>query len=234
MGSTIEFRRPDAKSAPGYFAPASQTNAPGIVLFEEWWGLDDRIKKTADRLASHDFNVVVPDLYRGRVAATGDEANHLMEGLDFGDAATQDAAGAAQFLRRSGAKRVGVAGFCMGGALAMLSAMHGDEFDAVSVWYGYPPAEAGDPSTIAVPIQGHWALDDGFFTIAGVDEIERKLTAAGNPPEFHRYDAKHGFYNSGEPGKGGLGHHHPEHAETAWKRTIEFFNRTLRAPRGES
>ncbi len=228
MGSILEFVRPDGKTAPGYFARAPQPHAPGIVLFEEWWGLDDRIKAAADRLASHGFNVVVLDLYRGRSAATGDEANHLMQGLDFKDAATQDAVGAARYLREHGATRVGVAGFCMGGALAMLSVMHGDEFDAASVWYGYPPAEAGDPAKISVPLQGHWAIEDDFFTIEGVDAIERKLTAAGAAPEFHRYDAQHGFFNTGEQGEGGLGHYHREHAETAWRRTVEFFDRTLR------
>jgi carboxymethylenebutenolidase len=229
MGSMIEFTRPDGKTAPGYFAPASAPDARGVVMFEEWWGLDDRIKATADRLASNGFNVLVPDLYRGRSAATGDEASHLMQGLDFGDAATQDAAGAARYLRARGAKRVGVMGFCMGGALAMLSVMHGKEFDAASVWYGYPPPEAGDPSRISVPIQGHWATDDAFFKPEGVDQIERKLKASGAQLEFYRYGAKHGFYNSGELGKGGLGHYDAEHAETAWRRTGEFFDRTLRA-----
>ena len=229
MGSMIEFVRPDGKTAPGYFAPASKSReSPGVVLFEEWWGLDERIKATADRLASDDFNVVVPDLYRGRHATTPDEAKHLMQGLDFSDAATQDAAGAARFLRERGAKHVGVMGFCMGGALAMLSVIHGREFDAASTWYGYPPAEAGDPGSITVPLQGHWALDDGHFTIEGVEAIEKKLKAGNVAYEFYRYDAKHGFYNSGEPGKGGLGHYHREHAETAWQRTIEFFDRTLR------
>jgi carboxymethylenebutenolidase len=229
MGSMIEFARPDGATAPGYLAEASRKGAPGVVLFEEWWGLDDRIKATADRLASHGFNVIVPDLYRGRSAATGDEANHLMQGLDFKDAATQDAAGAARYLRERGAKRVAVMGFCMGGALAMLSAMHGNLFDAVSVWYGYPPPEAGDPASITVPFQGHWALEDEFFAIEGADSLERKLQAGGKSPEFHRYRAQHGFFNTGEVGKGGLGHHHPEHAETAWRRTVDFLERTLRS-----
>lgn len=228
MGSMIEFTRPDGKTAPGYFAEAPPGNAPGVVLFEEWWGLDDRIKATASRLASHDFNVLVPDLFRGRHAATGDEANHLAEGLDFRDAAAQDGIGAARYLRTHGAQRVGVMGFCMGGALAMLSVMYGDEFDSADIWYGYPPPAAGDPGAIAVPIQGHWALGDEFFKIEDVDDIERKMKGAGRTPEFHRYDAKHGFYNTGSPGEGGLGHHHQEHAETAWRRTVEFFDQTLR------
>lgn len=230
MGSAIDFVRPDGKTAPGYLARAPQpSGAPGVVLFAEWWGVDDRIKEAADRLATSGFNVLVPDLYRGRSAATGDEANHLMQGLDFGDAAGQDANGAARYLREHGAKRVGVAGFCMGGALALLSVMHGGDFDAASIWYGYPPADAGDPAQIKIPIQGHWALDDTHFGIEGVDAIEANLRSGGVRYEFYRYDAQHGFYNPQPLGQGGLGYYHREHAETAWKRMVDFFDRTLKA-----
>jgi carboxymethylenebutenolidase len=77
----IEFPRPDGKAAPGYYAaPSGAANAPGVVMLEEWWGVTDHIKHTADKLAAAGFRVLVPDLYRGRVAAVGDEANHLMEG----------------------------------------------------------------------------------------------------------------------------------------------------------
>lgn len=223
MSDMIEFGRPDGAQAPGYYIrPAGGNDAPGVVMLEEWWGVNDQIKETADRLASAGFRVLVPDLYRGRVAATGDEATHLMQGLDFGDAATQDARGAAQYLARNG-KKVGVIGFCMGGALTLLAAMHVAEFSAACIWYGYPPEEAGDPSTIAIPVQGHWALHDEYFGIARVDAIEQAMKAGGRPPEFHRYDAKHAFYNPG-----GIGNHDEAAAELAWERTVEFFNRTLR------
>ncbi|HLX25911.1 MAG TPA: dienelactone hydrolase family protein [Candidatus Cybelea sp.] len=228
MGSSVEYVRPDGKNARGYFAAAAQTGAPGVVMLEEWWGVDDRIKATADRLASHGFNVLVPDLFRGRSAATRDEASHLVQDLDFNDAATQDTIGASNYLRNRGAERVGVMGFCIGGALAMLTAMQPGAFDAVSTWYGFPSAEAGDVSTIAIPVQGHWARNDEFFTLEKVDELERKLQAGGATPEFHRYDAKHGFYNTGAPGAGGLGHYDRNAAEDAWRRTVEFFDRTLR------
>jgi carboxymethylenebutenolidase len=220
----IDYRRPDGKSAPGYVAePARSNGVPGVVMFEEWWGVNDQMKETADRLAAEGYRVLVPDLYRGRVAVTGDEANHLMEGLDFSDAVAQDARGAATYLRERGSEKVGVMGFCMGGALTVLAAVHDPDFDAAVTFYGYPPEAGGDPSTIKIPIAGHWALQDAFFKIEGVDAIESKLKGAGVPYEFHRYDAKHAFCNPG-----GLGNHDPENAELAWKRTIEFFNRTLR------
>ncbi|MBV8373296.1 MAG: dienelactone hydrolase family protein [Candidatus Eremiobacteraeota bacterium] len=222
MGRAIEFVRPDGKTAPGYLSESSNAGAPGVVLFEEWWGLTEHIKHTADRLASDGFAVLVPDLFRGSVAHSREDAGHLMEGLDFPDAVSQDARGAAAYLRAHGAKRVGVVGFCMGGALAMLAAMNDPEFDSAVTFYGYPPAEAGDPATIRIPVMGHWAVHDEFFNIAGVDALEKTLNATGVPHEFYRYDAKHAFFNPG-----GLGNHHHEHAETAWERTVDFFKRTL-------
>ncbi len=130
---------------------------------------------------------------------------------------------------RARRQRVGVMGFCMGGALAMLSVMHGVRFDAASIWYGYPPAEAGDPAAIGVPIQGHWALEDGFFTDPG-RRCHRKQAQSrqrcGIRVSPLRRQAR--LLQYGRLGKGGLGHYHREHAETAWQRTIEFFDRTLR------
>jgi carboxymethylenebutenolidase len=223
MGKMVEFTRPDGKPAPGYLSePARPGDAPGVVLFEEWWGLTDHIKEIANRLAADGFRVLAPDLYRGRVADSREEAGHLADGLDFSDAVAQDARGAAAYVKQHGAKHVGVMGFCMGGALAMLAAMHDPDFDSAVIFYGYPPPEAGDPSTIKIPIMGHWAHHDEFFNIAGVDVLERAFKTGGVPYEFHRYDAKHAFYNPG-----GLGNYHREHAETAWERSVDFFNRTL-------
>jgi dienelactone hydrolase len=66
MGKTIEFARPDGTSAPGYLSePPHPGELPGVVLFEEWWGLTDHIKETADRLAAEGFRVVVRTFFAG-------------------------------------------------------------------------------------------------------------------------------------------------------------------------
>jgi carboxymethylenebutenolidase len=224
----IAFTRPDGQSAPGYYsAPENDAGVPGVVMLEEWWGITDYIKSTADGLAKDGFRVLVPDLFRGRVAAVGDEAHHLMDGLDFGDAATQDARGAAQYLLSTGSKKVGVIGFCMGGVLTFLSAMYDPEFSAAVSFYGYPPAQAGDVSQIKIPLQGHWALDDEFFTIDGVDDIEAKLRAAGRMIEFHRYDAQHAFHNPNQVGHSGLGHYKKDLAAVASERAALFLRANL-------
>ncbi len=228
MNGMIEFARPDGGRAPGYYtAPENGEHLPGVVLLEEWWGVTDHIKHTADALAAAGFRVLVPDLYRGRTAAVGDEANHLMQGLDFGDAATQDTRGAAQYLKATGSAKVGVIGFCMGGALTMLAAMYVPDVDAAVDYYGFPPPEAGDPGTIKIPFQGHWATHDEFFPIERVDQIESRFKDAGVPHEFHRYDARHAFHNPSEVGQSGLGNYDKVLADLSWERALAFLKRNL-------
>lgn len=227
MGTHIEFDRPDGKRAPGYLAEPEDASAPGIVVIEEWWGVTKEVRDIADAYARAGFRALVPDVFRGRTAATGDEATHLMEGLDFADAANEDARGALRFLK-AGASRVGITGYCMGGAVAILAAAHASEADAAVSFYGVPPADAVDPSTIKIPFEGHFAARDAFFTPEDVREFERLLKSGGAKSEIYWYDAEHGFCNPAEVGKSGLGHYDAANAKLAWERTIEFWNRNLR------
>ncbi len=124
MGQIVTFKRPDGADCKGYLSgPAGNDNAPGIVVIQEWWGLNDQIKGVADRFSALGYRALAPDLYKGKVTLDAAEAGHLMTSLNFGDAATQDIRGAAQYLKQTSAK-VGVVGFCMGGALTVVSAMY--------------------------------------------------------------------------------------------------------------
>jgi carboxymethylenebutenolidase len=230
MGKTIEFKRPDGKSVNGYLAePAGAAKAPGLVVIQEWWGLNDQIKGVADKLAKAGYRALVPDLYRGKTAVDAKEANHLMTGLNFADAAGQDIRGAVQYLKTTGSPKVGVTGFCMGGALTILSAVNVPEMDAGVIWYGYPPLEYVDASKIKVPLLGHWATQDQAFAIGGVDELEKKLRAANVKFEFHRYNAKHAFANeTADQKKLEMLKYDPKAAELAWKRTMDFLAKHLK------
>ena len=230
MGKTVSFNRPDGKSVNGYLAEApTASKAPALVVIQEWWGLNDQIRGVADKLAKAGYRALVPDLYRGKTAADAKEANHLMTGLNFGDAAGQDIRGAVQYLKKSGSAKVGVTGFCMGGALTVLSAVNVPEMDAGVIWYGYPPLEYVDASKIKAPLLGHWATQDQAFAIGGVDELEKKLRAANVKFEFHRYDAKHAFANETADSKGlEMLKYDPKLAAQAWKRTMDFLAQQLR------
>ena len=229
MGNMIEFKRPDGQGVDGYLAePVESRDAPGVVVIQEWWGLNDQIKGVADKLAAGGYRALVPDLYRGQVALEANEAEHLMNDLDFGDAAGQDVRGAVQYLKGSGSEKVGVTGFCMGGALTLLSAVNVPEADAAVVWYGYPPLEFIDATKIGTPLLAHWATDDAAFPIENVDELERMLSAAEVNFRFYRYDAKHAFANETADSKNlPFLKYDAELADLAWGRTMEFFGRQL-------
>jgi carboxymethylenebutenolidase len=230
MSKSVSFVRPDGRSVDGYLAePAGAAGAPGIVVIQEWWGLNDQIRGVADKLAAVGYRALVPDLYRGKVALEANEADHLMKGLNFGDAAGQDVRGAVQYLKGSGSVKVGVTGFCMGGALTLLAACNVPEADAAVIWYGYPPLEFVDASRIKVPLMGHWATDDAAFAIGGVDTLEGKLRAAGVAYEFFRYDCKHAFANETADSKNlPILKYDAKAAELAWRRTMEFLARHLK------
>jgi len=191
-----------------------------VVVIQEWWGLNDQIRGIANQIAGAGYRALVPDLYRGKVALEAQEAQHLMGSMNFGDAAAQDIRGAVQHLKKGSAK-VGVTGFCMGGALTLLAAVNVPEADAASSWYGFPPLEYIDPTKIRIPLQGHFAMDDAYFPVTGLDALEKKLKAGGVKFEFYRYDAGHAFANETGP------HYKREAAELAWGRMLEFFGRNL-------
>ena len=159
-------------------------------MFDEWWGVTDHIKKTADQLAGAGFECSCQISIAAASAAIGDEANHLMEGLDFGDAATQDARGAAQYLREQRCEK-GWRHRLLHGWRADVARRHvRSRIQRGGVVLRLSAARSRRPGKITIPVQGHWALHDGLFTLDGVDEIEARFKEAGVPHEFYRYDAQ--------------------------------------------
>ena len=224
MGQIIEFKRPDASTCRGYLASAGPA-CPGVVVIQEWWGLNDQICGIADRFARAGFNALAPDLFKGRVAQDPDEASHLMNGLDFPGATHQDIRGAVDHLRNVGGKsggKVAVMGFCMGGALTIAAAVHVPNLSAGVCFYGIPPQEFADPADIRIPFQGHFAKLDDWCTPAAVDALEAAMRAKGATPELYRYDADHAFFNErrGEVYDAAC-------ASLAWERTLAFLAKHL-------
>ncbi len=222
MGEMIHFNRPDGKTCPGYLAtPKTGAGAPGFVCIQEWWGLNDQIKKTADRLAGAGYRSLVPDLYRGKVAKASDEASHMMANLNFPDAAEQDIRGAVQYLKQS-CKKVVVGGFCMGGALTVLAAVRVPEMDAGACFYGIPDLPAAELKKIKIPLVCHFANRDGHWTPAKVNDLEATLKQSKSQFEIYRYDAQHAFMNEARPQV-----YDAANAKLAWDRTVKFLKDAL-------
>ncbi|MBI4273806.1 MAG: dienelactone hydrolase family protein [Rhizobiales bacterium] len=223
MGAKIMFKRPDGKQASGYLANAPQASASGVVVIQEWWGLQDQIKGICERLATAGYHALAPDLYAGTVVPYHDveAANREMSSLNFLQATDQDVRGAAQHLKAKGAK-VGLTGFCMGGAITILGAIRIPEFAAAVCFYGIPPTDVGKPADIRIPLQAHFANQDDWCTPKAVNDFEAALKAAGRPAEIFRYDAKHGFVNEQRPDV-----HDRKAAELAWERSLGFWKKHL-------
>lgn len=223
MGKMIDFPRTSSGTARGYLADASDPKAPGVVVIQEWWGLQGQIKGVCDRLASAGFHALAPDLYGGKVIPYHDSAaaNATMSSLDFIRSADEEVRGAARHLASRGGK-VGLTGFCMGGAVAVIGAVRIPELSAAVSFYGMPPEAAARPEDIRVPFQGHFASHDDWVTPAAADAFEKRLRAAGKTFEIYRYEGHHAFMNSERKEV-----HSAEAAKVAWDRAVAFFRKHL-------
>ncbi|EXB37865.1 Protein usf [Morus notabilis] len=144
-------------------------DAPGIVVLQEWWGVDFEIKNHALKISQlgDGFKALIPDLYRGKVCLDVAEAQHAMDGLDW-QGAVKDIRAAVDWLKANGSKKVGVTGFCMGGALSIASSVLIPKVDAVVAFYGVPSSELADPAQAKAPVQAHFGELDNFVGFSDV------------------------------------------------------------------
>ena len=184
---------------------------PGVVVLQEWWGINDQIKTVAERYAAEGFLALVPDLYHGKLAKDAEEASAMMRALDFGKA-VQEIAGAVALLRERGSGKVAITGYCMGGALSFASAVNIRGLAAVVPFYGLPGDL--DWSKIDAPVQAHFATHDDWATVAGAEKIKAAVKV---PMELHVYDAQHAFANERRPEV-----HNPEATKQSWDRALAF------------
>jgi carboxymethylenebutenolidase len=223
MGKMISFPRTAGGNANGYLAEASDPRAPGVVVIQEWWGLQGQIKGVCDRLAAAGFTALAPDLFNGKVIPYHDSAaaSAAMSSLDFKRTTDEAVRGAVQHLEARGGK-VGLTGFCMGGAVTVIGAASIPELDAAVAFYGIPPDQAARPEDVRVPLQGHFAAQDDWCTPDVVDAFEKRLRAAKKTYELHRYPGHHAFMNS-ERGEV----YDDASAKLAWDRCLGWFRRWL-------
>lgn len=203
--------------------PSGTGKAGGVVVIQEWHGLNDAMKKMCEQFAQAGFLALVPDLYHGKVARDDSEAGQLMGALDWGRAVA-DIGDAVKYLRahtRCNGK-VAVAGFCMGGALTFASARQLEGIAAAVPYYGLPQIPPDELAKIKVPIQAHFAKVDDWAKASVAEEIQTKVRAAGGHMDLHVYDAGHAFMRSTDPSK-----HEPKSAKLAWERTVDFLKKHL-------
>ncbi|MBA2339848.1 MAG: dienelactone hydrolase family protein [Pyrinomonadaceae bacterium] len=224
-GEIVEFES-NGTGAQGYLSlPAGGGKAPGIIVIQEWWGLVSHIKDVADRFAAAGFVALAPDLYHGETTKSPDEAGKLMMALKI-DEAERDLRGAINYLiahERIAGEKVGMIGFCMGGALSLYAATKNERVGACVVFYGAHPKVTYDLENLRAPVLGIFAEKDDFATPKGARELQTEIESLGKLMELHVYkNADHAFFNDHRPEV-----YQPDAAEDAWRRTLAFFRENL-------
>jgi carboxymethylenebutenolidase len=204
MGEMVSFPS-NGTQGEGYLAIPESGSGPGVLVIQEWWGLNDQIKSVAERLATEGFVALAPDLYRGAHASEPDEAAKIMMSLNL-ERATKDLSGAVDYLAAHDAiagDGLGVIGFCMGGGVALwLATLRPDQIKAAVPFYGVIPWEAAQPdfSKLHGAVQGHYAENDDFANPESVRALDAQLRGLGKEAEFFTYPGtEHAFANVQRP-----------------------------------
>jgi carboxymethylenebutenolidase len=228
MGEDIRL-----KSAAGeigaYLATPKGSPKGGIVVIQEIFGVNAHIRAVTDKfaadgyiaLAPRYFDHIKPGIELGYTPDTIAEGRGYVMSPGFTDKAVQDTDAAIQELKKRGARKVGVVGFCWGGGAANDLAVAAPDLAASVAYYGRQP-KAEDAAKIKAPLLLHYAgLDDR--TNAGIDPFKKALDAAGKEYTVYVYEgANHAFNNDTSEAR-----YNKQAAELAWGRTIEFFKQKL-------
>jgi carboxymethylenebutenolidase len=220
----------EGSTAAGYLARPPKKTGPGVLVIQEWWGLDPGIKEMCDRLALGGFMALAPDLYRGELALHHemDLAGELMKKLPPERAGRDMSAAIDYLLQHPGvtSQGVGVVGFCMGGMLSFIIATNRpDKVQAVVAFYGFPqgPTEP-DWSKLRAKVRGHMAENDSFFPPDKAMALETKLRALGKDVEFTVYPGTGHAFMGPHNALGTLDTHA---AELIWPGVIQFLQENV-------
>jgi carboxymethylenebutenolidase len=211
----------DSKTARAYLAEP-ENGGPGILLLHAWWGLKPFFKQTCDRLAEQGFVVLAPDLRNGQIAQTIDEAKEMMQKSDSQQTANIIMAARAYLLHlpeRKG-ETIGVIGFSMGAAWALVVAAHKPEQIAATVLF-YGPDDM-DIGSMQSKVLGHYSDVDEWQPYDEVQRLEQRMKDAGVDVQFYTYPGRpHWFVEEDRP------EYDPDAARLAWERTFEFLKENL-------
>jgi carboxymethylenebutenolidase len=215
-----------SETVSGYLAaPSGGGKKPAIVVIQEWWGVNDFIKKKADEFSRQGYVALAPDLYRGKVASDPDTAHQLMRGLPE-DRAMRDLEGAVAYLKSRpdvDGSRIASIGWCMGGGYSLSLALAEPKLAGAVIDYGRLLTDERTISSLKVPLLGNFGGKDQGIPPESVREFERKARAAGKNVDFKIYpDAGHAFASS--PAQAS---YRAEDAKDADARTDAFLRKVL-------
>lgn len=211
----------------GYFVKPknAQGTLPAVLVFHEWWGLNDNVRRMADQLAAKGYLVLAADMYFGHSAQTPDEARKLMAAA-LADGPILDRnieAGYAYLKDTAHAGKLATLGWCFGGSMSYEAAqVLSGKVDATVIYYGFVNDKPDALKKLKAPVLGLFGGKDEGIPLASVTAFQKGLEALGQRPQIHIYpDAAHAFANPS--GKS----YDASAAESAWKYTLDFLAENL-------
>ncbi|NEZ63731.1 dienelactone hydrolase family protein [Leptolyngbyaceae cyanobacterium CCMR0082] len=212
----------------GYLVkPAEVTEPlPGLIVIQEWWGLNDNIRTMTRRLAAEGYAALAVDLYDGQVAETRDEAKTLVQAaIQNSDRLTQNVIAAHNYLtNEQQAPKVGSIGWCFGGSWSFNAALAlPEDLDAAVIYYGSQlSTDLTTLEPLQMPIQGHFGALDTNPSPDTVQSFETALKNLGKDTDIYIYEgANHAFANPSGT------RYNADAADLAWQRTIAFLRQHL-------
>lgn len=220
----------DGTPLTGYLAQPADRDVdsplPGIIVIQEWWGLNDNIKAMTEQLAAEGYTALAVDLYDDQVADNPDQARALVQAaLANPDRLTQNVVAAYGYLTNTmAAPTVASLGWCFGGTWSLNTALAlPNQLDAAVIYYGGGITTDTEPlATLQMPIQGHFGLLDSNPSPETVREFEQALDGLGKNAQIYQYaNAGHAFANPSGT------RYNEQAAELSWERTLIFLEDSL-------
>jgi carboxymethylenebutenolidase len=220
-GKMISFKTPGGPQANGYLIEAKKKTNNWIFVFQEWWGLNDNIKRQAEQLYKDlgNVNVIALDMYDGKVSADPATARKYMTEFkqERGDMIVK---GALDYAGKSA--KVGTIGWCFGGTQSLMATLTARKQAAACViYYGMPVDDVETLKKLNVDVLGIFAGKDKYITPDVVKKFETSMKSAGKSLTVKSYDADHGFANPSNP------IYDKASTEDAYKLTLAFFKSRL-------
>lgn len=200
--------------------PHTEVDA-GVILIQEWWGINGHMRDLASRYANEGYLCVAPDLYRGRVATDTAEASALMNALEIEDGLETIRKAIDAAAETYGIKRFAITGYCMGGTFALRAACEIAELKAAAPFYGDIPDDK-ILAKLRVPTLFIAGERDAWINPEKVNQLREAATKYNLPVEIVSYDADHAFFNDTRPQV-----YDAVAAADAWGRVLELFRKHL-------
>ena len=232
-GKTVSYKVRNEQVQAYLVRPAKIGPTPGVVVIHEWWGLNDQIKRVADRIAEEGFMAIAPDLYRGKIGTDAGLAHELMRGLNEGYA-IEVVTGAVAHLRGIEARErrtptptsprlaVGTLGFCMGGRISLATALSGADVQAAVMYYGSVETNKEALAPLQIPLLGIFGNEDRGIPLDQIRAFQAALQDSGKDATVLVYPGVgHAFFNEDRPS------YDSEAAKDSWERTKQFLRANL-------